>query len=248
MTSPGPIDPVQRQLASRRLIATLRRHLRREPLTPDVRVDVLVRELRATSEARPPTHRGATPLTLDDAQLRAVVDELVADGTFGRRGHRVSLSDAAPSLDPMMRGRIDRLLAGLAEAGAAPPPVSGIAARLGIPPGVVDGLRRLKASGRQLLLVTGRELPELLAIFPEITLFERVMAENGALVSIAAGIDFPRATWDRLQERLAAMAARGPLSVSRVRRELHATRRHAEAILRRHRDERRRTRGSARSG
>ena len=51
-----------------------------------------------------------------------------------------------------------------------------------VPPHVVDGLRRLKASGRQMLLVTGRELPELLAIFPEITLFDRVVAENGALL------------------------------------------------------------------
>ena len=51
-----------------------------------------------------------------------------------------------------------------------------------VPVHVVAGLRRLKASGRKLLLVTGRELPELLAIFPEITLFDRVVAENGALL------------------------------------------------------------------
>jgi hydroxymethylpyrimidine pyrophosphatase-like HAD family hydrolase len=51
-----------------------------------------------------------------------------------------------------------------------------------VPPHVVDGLRRLKASGRTLLLVTGRELPELLAIFPEIGIFDRVVAENGALL------------------------------------------------------------------
>src|SRR5258708_5233233 len=51
-----------------------------------------------------------------------------------------------------------------------------------VPAHVVEGLRRLKATGRTLLLVTGRELPELLAIFPEIGLFERVVAENGALL------------------------------------------------------------------
>jgi hydroxymethylpyrimidine pyrophosphatase-like HAD family hydrolase len=51
-----------------------------------------------------------------------------------------------------------------------------------VPAHVVEGLRRLKATGRKLLLVTGRELPELLAIFPEITLFDRVVAENGALL------------------------------------------------------------------
>ena len=51
-----------------------------------------------------------------------------------------------------------------------------------VPPHVLDGLRRLKASGRKLLLVTGRELEELLGIFPEIGIFDRVVAENGALM------------------------------------------------------------------
>jgi HAD superfamily hydrolase (TIGR01484 family) len=46
----------------------------------------------------------------------------------------------------------------------------------------VAGLERLLASGRKLIMVTGRELDELLAIFPQITLFERVVAENGALL------------------------------------------------------------------
>src|SRR5258708_39912770 len=51
-----------------------------------------------------------------------------------------------------------------------------------VPPHVVTALRRLKATGRTLLLVTGRALPELLAIFPEIGIFERVVAETGALL------------------------------------------------------------------
>ncbi|HET7728956.1 MAG TPA: HAD family hydrolase [Usitatibacter sp.] len=51
-----------------------------------------------------------------------------------------------------------------------------------VPPPVLDGLRRLKAAGRKLLLVTGRELNELLGIFPEIGIFDRVIAENGALM------------------------------------------------------------------
>ena len=51
-----------------------------------------------------------------------------------------------------------------------------------VPPHVLDGLSRLKATGRKLLLVTGRELDELLGIFPGITLFDRVVAENGALL------------------------------------------------------------------
>jgi hydroxymethylpyrimidine pyrophosphatase-like HAD family hydrolase len=50
------------------------------------------------------------------------------------------------------------------------------------PPNVIDGLRRLKATGRKVLLVTGRELPELLDIFKPIEIFDRVVAENGALL------------------------------------------------------------------
>jgi HAD superfamily hydrolase (TIGR01484 family) len=46
----------------------------------------------------------------------------------------------------------------------------------------VTALRRLKETGRKLVLVTGRELKELLEIFPEIGLFDRVVAENGALL------------------------------------------------------------------
>jgi len=46
----------------------------------------------------------------------------------------------------------------------------------------VDALNRLLATGRRLVLVTGRELPELLEIFPEINLFEWVVAENGVLL------------------------------------------------------------------
>ena len=43
-------------------------------------------------------------------------------------------------------------------------------------------LRRLLASGRKLILVTGRELPDLQSVFPHLDLFERVVAENGALL------------------------------------------------------------------
>ncbi|HKI34045.1 MAG TPA: HAD-IIB family hydrolase [Gemmataceae bacterium] len=44
------------------------------------------------------------------------------------------------------------------------------------------GLEKLLASGRRLVLVTGRELPDMQAIFPRLDLFERVVAENGALL------------------------------------------------------------------
>ena len=46
----------------------------------------------------------------------------------------------------------------------------------------VEALRQLKASKRKIILVTGRELDELKTLFPEHTLFDRIVAENGALI------------------------------------------------------------------
>ena len=53
--------------------------------------------------------------------------------------------------------------------------------------GVVDdetlaALERLKHSGRKLVMVTGRELPDLLRVCPRLDLFDRVVAENDALL------------------------------------------------------------------
>jgi hydroxymethylpyrimidine pyrophosphatase-like HAD family hydrolase len=39
------------------------------------------------------------------------------------------------------------------------------------------------ATGRRLVMVTRRELPELLRVFPEINMFEWVVAEDGGLVN-----------------------------------------------------------------
>jgi HAD superfamily hydrolase (TIGR01484 family) len=79
-------------------------------------------------------------------------------------------------------------------------------------------LERLLASGRKLLLVSGRELDDLLRVFPYTHLFERVVAENGALLyrpasreSVLLG-DAPPA------EFIQALRARGiaPLAIGRV--------------------------------
>ncbi|RVA22684.1 HAD-IIB family hydrolase, partial [Mesorhizobium sp. M7D.F.Ca.US.004.03.1.1] len=43
-------------------------------------------------------------------------------------------------------------------------------------------LKRFKKSGRKLVLVTGRELPDLKRVFSEVSLFDKVVAENGALI------------------------------------------------------------------
>jgi hydroxymethylpyrimidine pyrophosphatase-like HAD family hydrolase len=49
-------------------------------------------------------------------------------------------------------------------------------------PDTIQAIERLVASGRKLILVTGRVLPEILEIFPQISLCERVVAENGAVL------------------------------------------------------------------
>ena len=46
----------------------------------------------------------------------------------------------------------------------------------------IDALARLRESGRKLIMVTGRELPELKSVFPRLDLFHLVVAENGALL------------------------------------------------------------------
>src|SRR5262245_32952446 len=46
----------------------------------------------------------------------------------------------------------------------------------------LEALNKLRASGRRLLLVTGRELPDLKRVFPKLDLFDMVVAENGALI------------------------------------------------------------------
>lgn len=137
----GPIDPAQRRLAERRLLTALRRHQKRSPLRPDVRVDTLVGEVRRGEPGRSTGHRGRQPLALSDRELRLVMDGMVVAGALLREGHRVQLPDASPSLDPIMRQRVNRLLATLAAGGATPPPADAVATRLGIPPALVDQLR-----------------------------------------------------------------------------------------------------------
>jgi len=50
-------------------------------------------------------------------------------------------------------------------------------------PATVAALRRMRRSHRNLLLVTKRELDELFGVFPRLDLFDRIVAENGAVIS-----------------------------------------------------------------
>lgn len=82
----------------------------------------------------------------------------------------------------------------------------------------IAGLERFRASGRVLILVTGRELAELLAVFPRIDLFDRVVAENGAHLYRPADRS-ERLLADRPPDSFVeTLKARGvaPISVGRV--------------------------------
>jgi hydroxymethylpyrimidine pyrophosphatase-like HAD family hydrolase len=82
----------------------------------------------------------------------------------------------------------------------------------------VDALQRLLASGRQLLLVTGREVDELLARFPEAHLFALVVAENGAVLYWPATKETKVLCKPPPAEFVRVLRSRGvaPLSVGKV--------------------------------
>ncbi len=93
----------------------------------------------------------------------------------------------------------------------------------------LDALERVRASGRKLILVTGRLLEDLQQVFPRLDLFTYVVAENGALLYHPAssteqllGEAPPRQFLQALQERGV------PLSTGRV---IVATRRPQETTV-----------------
>src|SRR5215471_3195797 len=46
----------------------------------------------------------------------------------------------------------------------------------------IEALENVRKSGRRLILVTGRELDDLSSVFPRPELFDRIVAENGAVL------------------------------------------------------------------
>ena len=52
----------------------------------------------------------------------------------------------------------------------------------GVSDETLSALERLRETGRKLILVTGRELPDLKRVFSRLDLFDKVVAENGALL------------------------------------------------------------------
>jgi len=81
-----------------------------------------------------------------------------------------------------------------------------------------DALRRLRDSGRKAIMVTGRELDELLALLPEPELFARIVAENGALIYEPASKEIRTLVEPPPPELVAELRARGvdPVAPGRV--------------------------------
>ncbi len=80
-----------------------------------------------------------------------------------------------------------------------------------------EALQRLRASGRKLILVTGRELEDLQVVFDRLDLFEWVIAENGALL-FCPGSREEKVLGERPPDAfITALRERGvPVSVGRV--------------------------------
>jgi hydroxymethylpyrimidine pyrophosphatase-like HAD family hydrolase len=76
-------------------------------------------------------------------------------------------------------------------------------------------LQRLRESGRKLILVTGREIDDLLKVFPAVEIFDRVVAENGALLYRPANREYKTLGEAPSVEFVQALRAAGisPLSV-----------------------------------
>jgi len=82
----------------------------------------------------------------------------------------------------------------------------------------IAALERVRDSGRRLILVTGRELDELLTVFPQVKLFDRVVAENGALLYRPAVGEEEQLAEPPPEQLVTKLRERGvePLSVGRV--------------------------------
>lgn len=203
----GAIDPEQRRVAERLVLGALRKFHKEQPLSVDIRLDALVSRVRAAAGRKPPPrHRGATPLTLEDAELRRVIDEMADDGRLRRTGRRFGLPDSVPGMDPEMSERVERLMEGLRSTRAEPPRVDGLAGRLGIPPTVIDQLR---AGGMLRQIAPGIDYPA--------DVWSAIQARVGTMagtLSVARVRDELRTSRRHAEAILAALATQ-PRPVSR---------------------------------
>jgi hydroxymethylpyrimidine pyrophosphatase-like HAD family hydrolase len=83
---------------------------------------------------------------------------------------------------------------------------------------VLVALKKWKKSGRKLLMVTGRELDDLMQTFPHVDVFDEIVAENGALLyrpSPPRERPLAKAPPPELVEALRARGV-GPISCGRI--------------------------------
>lgn len=100
--------------------------------------------------------------------------------------------EASARRDPWARATVTRGLIIIEPSGPGIPPTrwktlatdydGTLAAQGRVLDSTIGALERFRESGRTIVLVTGRELPELLEVFPRLDLFDRVVAENGGLL------------------------------------------------------------------
>ena len=84
-----------------------------------------------------------------------------------------------------------------------------------------SAIERLRTSGRRVVLVTGRRVGDLLRVLPRITLFDLIVAENGAVIydpqsreEITLAAPLPARFAERLRERGVAPLEEGAVVVA----------------------------------
>ena len=105
-----------------------------------------------------------------------------------------------------------------------------------VPPSTVAALERFKASGRQLILVTGRHLPDLQQVFPDLHLFDIAVLENGGLLYFPATGETRLLAEPPSNEFIARLHARGVDELA-IGRTIVATHTGHHAIIRQTIDE-----------
>lgn len=101
-----------------------------------------------------------------------------------------------------------------------------------VPASTVAALARFKASGGKLILVSGRHLPDLKQVFPDLHLFDLAVLENGGLLYAPAS-DTARPLADAPPEALVAHLRELDLEEFMVGRTIVATKAHEQDRVRR---------------
>jgi hydroxymethylpyrimidine pyrophosphatase-like HAD family hydrolase len=99
----------------------------------------------------------------------------------------------------------------------------------------IAALERLRASGRKMVLVTGRHVPDLSKVFSRFDLFERVIAENGGLLYRPATRE-EKLLCEPLDQRFLALLRKRRIPFVPGRTVVASWRPHEQAVLKAIRD------------